>query len=352
MKLKFLILPLFLGIIGCVSNLDLDQKSPLSEGDVSRLIEQLEGRACYWDSSGQVIDHIAMNLPVPSMGAEVEFDCQAKATGVLKTYARRGKQHLGSAVPSLIRSLSYRKKENNEYSPDYYYFSLQSRAAEVLGTIKDPRAIDGLLKVIKSNQECLNNASSPDCEPLLYFERELYKYGYECLTNKSLKDLCDPQKYRNSHLVNRQAQAIDALGEIGVSRSDIVELLMKGLKNNSEDFRSSSVLALAKLKVDKAIDPITSIFQRDQSKSVRISAAKALGIFGKSAQKTIPLLTLSVKNGDSTADASAYALWKMNTPKSINAIKELAKSNNPKVRDLASQPFEELEEMENDRRRR
>jgi HEAT repeat protein len=352
MKLKFLILPLFLGIVGCVSNLDLDQKSPLSEGDFSRLIEQLEGRACYWDSSGRVIDHIAMNLPVPSMGADVEFDCQVEAANVLRTYARRGKQHLRSAVPSLIRSLSYRKKQKNEYSSDYYYFSLQFRAAEVLGAIKDPRAIDGLLKVIKSNHQCLSNASSPDCEPLLYFKQGLYESHYECLTNKAWEDLCDPQKYRHRRLVDRQTQAIDALGEIGVSRSDIVELLMEGLKNKSEDFRSSSVLSLAKLKVDRAIDPIISIFQRDQSKSVRISAAKALGIFGKSAQKTIPLLTLSVKSGDSTADEAAYALWKINTPKSINAIKELAKNNNPKVRNIANQPCEDLEEIENSRKSR
>jgi hypothetical protein len=348
MKLKFLILPLFLGIVGCMSDLDHDQKSSLSEGDVSRLIEQLEGRACYWTARGQAIDHIAMNLPVPSMGAEVKFDCQEEAARLFRIYARTGKQHFEKAVPALIWALSYKKKQDNEYRADYYYFPLQYSASETLGLIKAPSAIDGLITVIKGNQECLRNSSSPDCEPLLYFEQKLYESHYECLTDKkALKDFCDPQKDRTRILVSRQTQAIDALGKIGVGRSDVIELLMGRLKNESEDFRSSSVLTLAKLKAGKAIDPITLMFQRDRSKYVRIAAAKALGIFGEPAQKTIPLLVLSVKNGDPTADVSAYALWKMNTPKSINAIKELAKSNNPKVRKLASQPFEELEEMEN-----
>jgi HEAT repeat protein len=142
---------------------------------------------------------------------------QKNAATILGRLAEKGTD-VKMAVPALIRILKYTE---SEIVPDYGVIPLRASSAHALGEIGDERAIDGLLELIRDNEQCLSTKPAPHCESL--DESSNGSFG-------------------------RYIEAVTALGKIGISRSDVITVLTQGQKDKNKSIREKSTIALAKIK--------------------------------------------------------------------------------------------------------
>ncbi|MEE9402775.1 MAG: HEAT repeat domain-containing protein, partial [Desulfobacteria bacterium] len=94
---------------------------------------------------------------------------------------------------------------------------------------------------------------------------------------------------------NQRADAVAAIGRLGLVDQAILELMMRRIdeeKEKEEDVRGAAISALRRLRVaDKGIlVAITDSLETDSATSVKWRAAQALGVLGQPDQKTIGIL--------------------------------------------------------------
>jgi HEAT repeat protein len=310
LKLPCLFLVVVFLLTGCTFNLDL-KGGKISTQDLDKLIRQLEQGELYWDTSGKAMSPFTLSMID-------KIDYQEDAAKILGKLAKKG-YNVEIAVPALIRSLKPNKFENQG---DYGIIPLRAKSAQALGFIKDSRAIDGLLELLKDSKQCLSTKPASHCEPIMA--------GFE---------------YIEAGLLGRQKAAESALGEIGVKRPDVVNYLVSGLNDKSPYFLEDCANALAKLKVEEAIDILINRIKNDPDKNIQSVAVKSLSAFGAKANKSVPILVSRIQRSVDPSIGEIETLIKIGTPDARNALKEFARSNNPKLRDAVkrTQDMFELE---------
>jgi HEAT repeat protein len=309
LKSKFILLSVVFLLMGCTSDLDL-KKGEISAQDLNKLIRQLEHGELYWDASGKAMSPFTIDM----IGSVSYRNNAARLLGRL---VKKG-ANVEKAVPALIKSL---KPNRNEFISDYGIIPVRATSAHSLGLIKDRRAIDGLIELVKDSKQCLSATPAPHCEDF----RSKECSGLTC-KSRILEDV-------RGAIASRQSEAIIALGNIGVKRPDIVNLLMSELSSKSSEFKVECASALAKLEVDQAIDVLITRLQKDSSS--QSDTANAIGKFGVRAQKAVPIL---IKK------QAILALKEIGTPEAVNALQEFSKSSNPQISDSAKHALEDLKD--------
>jgi HEAT repeat protein len=180
---------------------------------LSKLIRQTEGNACYWNEKGKALDPIMPGTLGP-------IECRKDAAFILEKLAEN-EVRVNGAVPALINNL---KLNGEEASLRSNTVGLRVLSVQALGAIRDPRAIDGLLKLIRNSNQSLIIKSDDDFES-------------------------SERKSRILALI--KVETIIALGQIGVRRPDVIQVLEQGLQDRSNEVRKKSALFLAELKETK-----------------------------------------------------------------------------------------------------
>jgi PBS lyase HEAT-like repeat len=210
---NFLVLSMLLLSTGCISDLKIQNNSKVSDQDLSKLIQQTEGNACYWNEKGEALDPIMPGTLGP-------IECKKDAAFILEKLAEN-EVRVNRAVPALINNL---KLNGEEASLRSNTVGLRVLSVQALGAIRDPRAIDGLLELIRNSNQSLIIKSDDDFES-------------------------SERKSRILALI--KVETIIALGQIGVRRPDVIQVLEQGLRDPSNEVRKKSALFLAELKETK-----------------------------------------------------------------------------------------------------
>jgi HEAT repeat protein len=308
MKKRYFIAILFLSLFltFCTKRSDINDGVKISEQDFELLMNQLEGNGCYWGYRGSAMSRMDILL---SPSSTTTYDCQDFASLALGSISEAN--NIERAVPVLIHHLRYKSDKPIE---DNDFFPLRWRAMQALGRIKDPRAIDALIEVIHHSRQCLSTKPSS-----------------LCLSTREYDE-------------NRQLAALETLTEIGVSRPDIISLLMSGLKDKLPNFRSRSAIALANFKIYSSIDSIITVLNQDPDESTRDDAAWALGIFGPKAAKAVPDLIQAARKSKKIEKSVFSSLAKIGTPEAVDALKEFIKSSDSKRSNEAKKALSLFEE--------
>lgn len=252
-----------------------------------------------------------------------------------------GDKKMVEAVPALIEAL---------YEPDQ---SVSLAATESLGQIGDPRAIDPLLEVSRRSDAALMKAAGADGEkptrvdgevaaeetidsnpykfkemvvfkidqlPVEYFQPDGSPLPRKELVIRGLKD--------NSQQMRQMA----AKAAIGLDNDEIVEPLIEALSNSYEveSVRYMAAEALGGMQSDKSIECLLNAL-KDENVAVRYSAAAALS--GRKDERIINALIEAVNDPDRFVKASvAYALGTTGEPEALQALFTCAADENEVVR--------------------
>jgi HEAT repeat protein len=184
-----------------------------------------------------------------------------------------------SAAPFLIGILENEENLNNENAKVLISTLLS------LGKIKDPRAIDPLIKVLVSKDmdlqpwamAALQNIGEPAVEPLITILKEKDTH-VQAWAQDALVAMGEPAV---EHLIiairdkdiNVRANAAFALGRIKDNRA--MEPLIVALKDEDAFVRRSAEIALAWVKDPRAVEPLIEAL-KDKDTYVQQFAAKAL----------------------------------------------------------------------------
>ena len=188
---------------------------------------------------------------------------------------------------------------------------VRKNAAEALGKIKDPRAVEPLIEALKDKDfrvrwnaaEALGEIGDP----------------------KAVKPLIAALKDENSGV---RSSAAFALGEIQDPRA--VEPLIEALKDEDSDVRRRAATALGKIQDPRAVEPLIEAL-KDEDSGVRWRAAKALGEIGD--PKAITPLIAALKDENSgVCSSAAFALGEIQDPKAVEPLIEALKDKDSWVR--------------------
>ncbi|MFC1724998.1 HEAT repeat domain-containing protein [candidate division KSB1 bacterium] len=197
------------------------------------------------------------------------------------------------------------------------------RAIKSLGQLKNPLALDTLLKLEQDEIEDVSSAA----EEALFFVRDAVRARAnaafvlgELGGEKSIHILSDAladessevrwsvivalRKIRSSKVVKKLADviladkvshvrgaAVEALGGIGVFTPEIKKVLLKALKDEIRSVRATAARILGRIPDDDVIDALIETF-KDQFASVRTNALNALYNIG---EKVIPKVKKELK---------------------------------------------------------
>jgi hypothetical protein len=199
-------------LMGCVRNLEIKTTNKITDDEANKLVQQVEGKACYWNEEGQV-------LPPTLLPGSVEpIACQKSAALILKDLAANGVR-IYQAVPALISNLKIKNTENH---PGHRVKAdLPLLSTRTLGMIADPKAIDGLLQLADESKQTWAIKPTDD--------------------NASAE-----QKSRTLSAI--YVEIAIALGNIGTSRPDVIEFFKQGLQDKSNEVRKVSARVMADFK--------------------------------------------------------------------------------------------------------
>ena len=257
-----------------------------------------------------------------------------------------GYQKIDKAVPELIKAL---------YDPDT---SISLVAAECLGSIGDPRAIEPLLEVSKQNDEELckvaeeylggalmvvgeqpeNRASQENEENAPRNYKEMVVFKVEQLPLEYFQPDGSPIPRKELVLKglndnNEQMRQMAAKAAIGIEESDeIVDPLSKALNNplESEAIRAMAAEALGGMDSEKSITSLINAL-KDENVAVRYASATALS--GRSEPRVIEALIGATRDSDKFVRASAsYALGTTGATVALKALIKCAEDENEAVR--------------------
>ncbi|MDD3148796.1 MAG: HEAT repeat domain-containing protein [Candidatus Riflebacteria bacterium] len=253
-----------------------------------------------------------------------------------------GEARLTEAVPSLIEAL---------YEPDQ---TISLAATESLGMIGDPRAIEPLLEISRRSDAALiksigadspdksSNADSEkeneeivDANPYKFKEMVVFKidqlpveYFQPDGTPLPRKELVVRGLKDNSQQMRQMA----AKAAIGLDSEDVVEPLIEALANpfEVESVRFMAAEALGGMQNDKSIESLLRAL-KDENVAVRYSAAAALS--GRKDEVIVNALIEATRDQDKFVRSSvAYALGSTGEPEALKALFRCAADENDVVR--------------------
>ena len=181
--------------------------------------------------------------------------------------------------------------------------AVRENAAEVLGEIKDLRAIDSLSTAISDEHPHVRRAATralakigAPAVPVLASALEMFYPDVRRIAAESLGEIKDSRAVEPlcAALDNRYPRvrmaAAEALGKIGDLRA--TASLAAALKNRNPEVRQKSAEALGEIKDPRAVEPLCAALEDEYP---RKAVAKALGRIGSSA---VPNLVDALKNRD------------------------------------------------------
>ena len=244
-----------------------------------------------------------------------------------------GERELHSAVQVLIEVL---------YEPEP---AISAAAAESLGKLGDPQAIEPLLEVTRRNdikiadsfpkgfgsKQALTSVPMADEQtdapkqnnPFNYKEMTVFKI--DLLPKEYFQADGTPIPRRELVLKglkdnDQQLRKMAAKAAIGVQDPDLVPVLIETLKNpyEVESVRYLAAEALGEMREEKACEPLLDAL-KDENVAVRYSAASALsGIGGDTVVKG--LVDALKDQNEFVRSQVAYALGRIADPKSLDAL--------------------------------
>ncbi|MCU7916772.1 MAG: HEAT repeat domain-containing protein [Candidatus Thiodiazotropha sp. (ex Epidulcina cf. delphinae)] len=135
---------------------------------------------------------------------------------------------------------------------------------------------------------------------------------------------------------SQRADAVAAIGQLGLIDRDIMKLVMARIDDEEEDVRGAAISALRRLGVvdESILAAITDRLENDPATSVQWRAAMALGVLGHADQKIIDMLISKLEDGEAevklrSADA-LVRLGKGGEP-AANALVKLLSDAGPGV---------------------
>ena len=167
------------------------------------------------------------------------------------------KYSIGDEVPALIIVLKEDKDED-----------VRGSAAYVLGEIGDKRAVEPLIYALKKDKSKSKRVQRSAAAAL-------GKIG----DKRAVEPLIDA--VNNDEDVRRSAAR--ALGNLDVDDKrvvELVELLIKALRDEDSDAQSAAAYVLGEIGDERAVEPLIYALKKDKSKQVRANAAAALGKIG------------------------------------------------------------------------
>lgn len=234
----------------------------LPDGDhtLQAFAYQAEERAMLEGSSGIVtFTFISVSRKIAKMEEAFAAGSWEDLTQAAATLMEMGKP----AVPQLL--IAFKDPSKNEVIRKMY--------AEILGEIKDSRAVNPLIEVLKN----------PD-------ETEFIR-----------------------------AEAASALGEIGDSAA--TQSLIQALAHESEQIRSMAALSLGQIGDSSAVEPLITKLA-DSSELMRIRAISALGMLGDS-RAVEPLITLLDEEDKTIPAAAILSLGALKDARAVEPLIEI-----------------------------
>jgi HEAT repeat protein len=241
-----------------------------------------------------------------------------------------GDKKMIEAVPALIEAL---------YEPDS---SISAAAADALGKIGDPRAIEPLLEISRRNDVQLMKEISESRESEAEEEKEASPevdstaenpYNFKEMVVFKIDQL--PKEYFQSDgtpiprkdLVirglkdnNQQLRQMAAKAAIGLDNEDVVDPLIEALENpyEVESVRFMAAEALGGMGTEKSTESLLKAL-KDDNVAVRYSAAAALS--GRHEESVTMALIGAITDPDKYVRSSvAYALGATRHPMALNVL--------------------------------
>lgn len=267
-----------------------------------------------------------------------------------------GQKKMAEAVPALIEAL---------YEPDQ---SVSLAATESLGQIGDPRAIEPLLEVSRRSDAALIRAIGHDSEKQPRVEAEKAQEDEANANPYKFKEMVvfkidqlpveyfqpDGTPLPRKELVVRglkdnsqQMRQMAAKAAIGLDSEEVVEPLIEALANpfEVESVRFMAAEALGGMQNDKSVESLLRAL-KDENVAVRYSAAAALS--GRKDERVLAALIEAIDDPDRFVKASvAYALGTTLEPQALKALFRCVTDENDVVRfsaakAIAAFPYDEV----------
>lgn len=257
-------------------------------------------------------------------------------------------QELSSAVPDLIEAL---------YDEDS---SVALVAAECLGSMGDPRAIEPLMDISKKNDAEINktveeyiggalmvveggqpqaqNTDNSESESVPYNYKEMVVFKPEQMSTDYFQPDGSPIPRKDLVIKglqdpNEQMRQMAAKAAIGINEDeDVVEPLSKTLGNalESESIRAMAAEALGGMESDESVTALVNAM-KDENVAVRYAASAALA--GRNEPRVVEALIVATRDTDKYVRASAaYALGTTYAPVALKALIKCAEDENEVVR--------------------
>ncbi len=162
---------------------------------------------------------------------------------------------------------------------------VRREAVITLGEMGDERCVEPLVRALRDGDwqvreaaiEALGQVGSPAVEGLIKQLRDwdIRKYVIRALGKIKDERVLDPlvAQLRNDEFLE---DATDALVELG---EPAIEKLVAALRDKNENIRKQAVIALGRIKSDRAFDPLVEMLQ-DKDWYIRLTAAAALEKIG------------------------------------------------------------------------
>ena len=181
-------------------------------------------------------------------------------------------------------------------------------AAETLGKIKDPRAVEPLISALKDESSDVRIAAA-----------------------KVLGEIKDPR-------------AVEPLITLLKDKGWLITLLKdKGLLEDKDwNVRQAAAYALGEIKDPRAVEPLISAL-KDVNSDVRIAAAKALGKI-KDPRAVKPLISALKDSNSFVRREAAYALGKIKDPRAVKPLISALKDESSGVRREAAEALGEIKD--------
>jgi HEAT repeat protein len=189
-------------------------------------------------------------------------------------------------------------------------------AIDVLGRVKDERAIDALLLSLQDSVYAVSFASA---KALLAFE------------NPAFLDKLMPG------LESRNSDYRDIVAWVFIQKKDprVFPYIQRKIGDVFPDVREDGLSDLESFGGERAMTLISGLLEKDQDKGVRAKAARILGDRGNRAAVEPLLRALKDPEAEVCANA-ATALGKLKDKRAVEPLTALLKDGRPEVRDAAA----------------
>lgn len=210
----------------------------------------------------------------------------------------------------------------------------------------------GVMQLISKEVEAsLNQILERGNDTLTYLVDQLFKrediqyndFHFREIRSNALKKLMERSDNPLNQLIElfRYSDSSLIISALKKLETDIVEPLLRLLKNTDNFFRANVVTTLGCLNDKRAVKPLTVILLEDNCEKIRQNAAKALGNLGD--EDAVDSLVESLKDDDELVKENAIeALLELGDERVIETMITLLKSENMKIKINIIEKFRRL----------